>query len=398
MSRKTLAVKILIPILIIAVSAFVMIALFKSRSEPRKEERNHPGVLVDVMIALRTDIPAMVQASGTAAASEEVSVIPQVSGRVVTIAPILKAGGFFSNGDLLFAIEDTDYRLALERAQAVKAKAEYELATIESQAELARKEWEIISRNSQDPPNPLVLYEPQLRSARAAHSSALASVEQARLDLSRTEIRAPFNGRVKSEDIAPGQYVRAGTSVAVLAATDTAEIIVPLPLDDLQWITLPRSGKDQPGSPADIRLSIGGASYQWTGHIIRTTGEVEARSRMIQIVVEVRDPYGLSGRKDDGRPPLASGSFVDVTLKGIILKAVYTLPRSALRDNDTVWIMDKDSRLQIRKIVPLRREKDDILIREGLLDGDRIVLTNISGAADGLILKTMNNDQLSMIN
>lgn len=388
MSRKNMAVKILIPLFIIVVSVIVMMALLNTSSKPKKEERNHPGALVDVLIASKTDVPVMVHASGTAGASEEVSIIPQVSGRVVKISPALKAGGFFKKGDLLFAVEDTDYRLVLERAVAAKAKAEYELATIESQAGIAREEWEIINRDGQDPPNPLVLYEPQLRSARAALASALASVEQARLDLQRTELRAPFNGRVRSEGIAPGQYVRAGTSVAVLAGTDTAEILVPLPLDDTRWITIPRPGGKRSGSPADVRLSIGGESYQWSGQIIRTTGEVDARSRMIQIVVEVRDPYNLSGRTNSVRPSLSAGSFVDVTLKGITLKNAFRIPRSALRDNETVWIMDKDAKLEIRKIAPLRREKDDIIIREGLHDGNRIVLTNISGAADGLRLRT----------
>jgi multidrug resistance efflux pump len=102
------------------------------------------------------------------------------------------AGGFFRQGERLFSIEDTDYRLALERAEATRAKAEYELATIESQAEVARVEWERLYEDSGEEPNPLVLYEPQLKNARAALASAGSSVRQAEIDLERTRVRASF--------------------------------------------------------------------------------------------------------------------------------------------------------------------------------------------------------------
>ncbi|UCD35938.1 MAG: efflux RND transporter periplasmic adaptor subunit, partial [Nitrospiraceae bacterium] len=237
-------------------------------------------------------------------------------------------------------------------------------------------------------PNPLALYEPQLKNARAGLASAAARVEQARLDLERTTIKAPFDARVRSEDIEQGQYVRSGTVVAVLAGTETADISIPLSLDDLSWLAVPGPGQRRNGALAEVHIAIGGKSFQWEGRVVRSTGEVDPRSRMMQLIVEVKDPYGLN-RKGPASPSLAAGSFVDVRIRGKTLEDVFTLPRRALRDNSTIWIMDGDSELHIRTVKPLRIERDYVIIGEGLEDGDLVVMTRISGAADGMKLRRM---------
>ncbi|NIO19864.1 MAG: efflux RND transporter periplasmic adaptor subunit [Candidatus Aenigmarchaeota archaeon] len=298
-------------------------------------------------------------------------------------------GGFFQKNEILFEIEDSDYRLALEKAKAVKAKAEYDLATIESQARIARREWKKINNDSQTPPNPLVLYEPQLKNARAALISASAAIEQAELDLERTKIKAPFNCRVRSEDIDLGQYVRTGDRVAELAGTDTAEIHVPLSADDLRWLHIPLYGKTHNGSPAYISVHIGGKQYTWQGRVVRSTGEVDPKSRMMQLVVEIKDPYGIIEQKDPAHPVLASGTFVIVQIRGKTLKDVFVIPRIAFRDNSTVWLMNKENKLRIKNVIPVRIEKEKVIIGKSLDDGDMIVLTNISGAADGMKLRAM---------
>ncbi len=387
MSQKRTFVKVVIPIVVIIVGIIIMKTLITRRAEPRKEVKRDLGVLVELLKVKKENTEIVVRGTGTVEAAQEVTVTPQVSGRVTYISPRMVVGGFFQKDEILFEIEDTDYRLALERAMAARAKAEYELATIESRAHIARTEWERINKNKQTPPNPLVLFKPQLKNAKAALSSASATVEQARLDLERTKVKATFNSRVRSENIDLGQYVKTGTTVAVLAGTDTAEIGVPLPLDDLRWLNIPRLGEKSKGQPAFARLSIGGKLYEWQGHVVRSTGEVDPRSRMMQLVVGIKDPYGLKEKKDPGGPALAVGTFVDVRIKSKLLKNVFIIPRIALRDNSTVWIMDTEEKLQIRKIVSLRMEKNRVIVGEGLVDGDMIVLTNLSGAANGMKLR-----------
>jgi RND family efflux transporter MFP subunit len=393
MSQKTGFIKIVVPVLIIIAGIIIMKILISSRPTPEKEVKKDPGILVEVITAERENIAVMVKGTGTVEAAQEVSIIPQVSGRITYTASLLNVGGFFEKEEVLFEVEDTDYRLALERAMSSKAKAEFELATMESQARIARTEWVQINKNNGTPPNPLVLYEPQLKSARAELASASAQVEQAQIDLERTRIKAPFNARIRSENIDIGQFVTSGSSVAVLAGTDTAEIAVPLPLDDLRWLTIPRHGERQNGADASVHMKIGNDVYTWQGQVVRSTGEVDSKSRMMQLVVEIKDPYGLKNKKADDRPALAAGTFVDVHIKGRMLENVFILERTAFRDNSTVWIMDKENKLLIKKVAPLRVQGEKVIISEGINDGELIVKTNISGAADGMKLRLMKDQK-----
>jgi len=366
-----------------------MKTMVSSRQAPAKEVKADLGILVKVLKAARQDVTVSINGTGTVEASREVSIIPQVSGQVVSAAPGLVVGGFFKKGDILFEIEDIDYKLAMEQAESSKAKAEYDLATMESQARIARTEWEQLNRNNETPPNPLVLYEPQLRNARAALSSASAMLEQAKINLDRTKVKAPFNARIRSENIDHGQYVKSGNSVAVLSGTDKAEIAVPLSVDELRWLEIPGYGERQNGADASAYIDIGNESYKWDGHVVRSSGEVDTKTRMMQVIVEIKDPYGLNENRRSGYFALASGSFVDVNIKGKKLRGVFIIPRSAFRDNSTVWIMDKENKLNIITVDALKIERDRVIIGDGLNDGDMMILTNISGAAEGMKLRSI---------
>jgi RND family efflux transporter MFP subunit len=381
--------KVIIPVIIIIAGFAVMKVLYLTRSEPKREVKADPGLLVKTFEAVIQDKTINVKGTGTVSSSQEVSVIPQVSGRVTHVSPDLAVGGHFKKDTVLFEIEDIDYVLALEQANAARANAEFELAKMESSASIARTEWEHLKLENGEEPNPLVLYVPQLANARAALSSSIAAVEQAKLALDRTKIKAPFNARVKSENIDIGQYVKSGSSVVVLTGTDTVEINVPMPDKDLQWLNIPIQGKKLNGPAATVSINVGGQSYKWNGHILRTTGEVDPKSRMMNVVVEVRDPYGLKDQDNSGRPALVIGAFVDVTIQGKKLKNIFDIPRTAFRDNSSVWIMDDQGMLQIREVMAARIERDKVIISEGIIDGEMIVLTNISGAADGMKLRRM---------
>lgn len=387
MSTKAKLIKIGVPAALIVIGFIIMKALVSSHPTAVKEVKKDPGILVEVMEAEKKEVSITVKGTGTVRAAREISVIPQVSGEVIYTAPGLDAGGFFEKGVVLFKIEDTDYRLALEQAGSLKANAEYELAKIESQAEIAHNEWDVINKENEPPPNPLVLYVPQLKSAKAALASASAKVDQAMLNLARTEIKTSFSTRIKSENIEIGQYVKSGSSVAVLAGTDIAEIAVPLTTEQLRWLNVPRHGGRLNGDDATASLNIGGTIYKWDGHVVRSTGEVDQQSRMMQVIVEIKDPYGLK-EKVGTRPALAAGSFVGVVIKGKYLKDVFVIPRTAFRDNSTVWTMDKDNMLKIKEVKTLRLERDRVIISKGIDDGDMIVLTNLSGAANGMKLRT----------
>lgn len=375
--------KIALPVLILGGGILTMVLMIKGRPAPVKQEPPFRGVLVETVAVQRADYPLQIQATGTVQARRESEIVPQVSGLVTKVGSNLVAGGFVHQGELLFAIEQVDFQLALDKARAGLTKAELDLQTLQAQAQVARDEWQQLHPGEQ--PSPLVVYQPQLNSAEAAVASARAGLQQAQLDLQRTRVSAPFNGYLRSETVDIGQYLRSGTKVATLVGTDTVEIIVPLPLKELQWLDVPRrSGRH--GSPAAVRLSaVDGEA--WQGWIDRSLGEVDAQGRMARVAVLVADPYGLR-QNDHRRLPLAVGSFVDVTLQGKTLPQVVELPRRALRGNDTVWVMDADRKLRIVPVQVVRRERDLVLVDEGLAGTEQVIVSPISGAADGLLLRT----------
>jgi multidrug efflux pump subunit AcrA (membrane-fusion protein) len=173
----------------------------------------------------------------------------------------------------------------------------------------------------------------------------------------------------------------------VIVGTDQAEVVVPLPLDELAWLQVPRNGNTQKGSLAQVELKSGDQVYRWQGVITRALGEIDPRNRMARVVVTVDDPHstGISGRSLLNE--LLPGMFVEVRLQGKELIDVIAVPRGALHDNDTVWIADQENQLHIRTVEILRRERDEILVRSGLQAGERIVLTGVSGAAEGMLLR-----------
>lgn len=387
MSKRDLLLKIFLPLLILGVAVIITLLMITARTMPEPHETEFAGPLVEVMTVSRKARDIVVSATGTVHPSREVAVTPQVSGEIVELSPQMVVGGFIGKGDLLFVIEDTDYRLALESARANQAKTELELAKIAGQAEIARLEWRRLADSEQQKPNPLVVYEPQLNSAQAQQAAAAAAVAQAELNLERTRLRAPFNAYVRSEKVELGQYVRSGNSVAVLAGTDEAEIVVPLPLEELNWIRLPASGSSQTGAPVEVRLELGGKVQTWQGQVDRLLGDVDPQNRMAKLVVSVADPFGLKPESaTDGRQ-LAPGTFVEVMITGKPLQDVVMVPRLAMHDHDTVWVVDAEQKLRIRPVTIVRRERENVLVAEGLKEGERIVLTNLSGAADGMLLR-----------
>ena len=388
MSVKTKLFKIGIPILILLVGFAMMRIMIASRAEPRKEKRGNPGALVEVLRAARGERQVMVHGTGTVQPRQEISLTPQVSGRVIKMDDRFIAGGFFRQGDVLFEIEDTDYRLAVDRARAALAKAEYELTAMQGQARIARQEWERLQLGAGEQPNPLVVYEPQLKNARAALLSAQATLQQAQLDLQRTVLRAPFNAVIRSESVDLGQYVRSGTAVAMLAGTDQAEIVVPLPLEELAWLQIPRSGQKGNVTEAAVQLGAGGETFAWRGKVVRQLGDVDPQGRMARLVVAVDDPYHLRQGTAE-RPVLSMGIFVQVLLHGKVLKDVTVIPANALRDGATVWTMN-DGHLKVRSVEVVRRTRDEVVIGEGLATGDRVVLTNLAGVTEGMKLRQVD--------
>ena len=379
--------------MILIVVALIMVVMIKSRKSPEKIPQVYRGALVEFIVAEKTSRQVTINSTGTVQPRQEVTISPQVNGNITAISPGFIAGGFFKKGALLFEVETIDYELALEQARAALAKREFELSSVESKARIAGQEWGRLKKDQEAPANSLVLYEPQLKDAKANLASARAALKQAELNLARTKVTAPFNCVVRSENVDKGQYVRSGNGVAVVSGTDTAEVIVPVDLNDLQWLQVPSPGRKKGSSPATINLNGGSKSYSWPGEIDRLLAEVDSQGRMARLVVSINDPYLLKKKDRQDQPAMAIGSFVDVIFEGKEMQNVFALPRQALRDNNTVWLMTPENQLIIKNIKTVRLERDEVFVSEGIETGDRIIQTNLTGAANGMKLRSVNTGE-----
>ena len=326
---------------------------------------------------------------GTVVPRTESELVPEVDGRVLHIAESLVSGGFFSAGDILLTIEPLDYEVALEQARAGLARSESDLAN----AEKTYTRQQDLGRQGATSDSQLDDAFNRVRIARATLRESMARLSRAERDLARTNIVAPYDGRVRQENVDVGQFVRRGSKIATIYATDFAEVRVPIHDEELAYIELPLTQSEvanQESIPVILRAKFAGEYHEWRGYVARTEGELDRTTRMVNVVVQVPDPYAA----DAESPPLAVGLFVEVEISGKIVENVVTLPRSALLKDDSVLIIDGERRLFYRSVDVLRRAGSKVLITGGVKKGELVCLTSLPSVVEGMDVRLAEESQL----
>ncbi len=357
--------------------------LLTGKPAPEPQELPPRAVpMVDVATVDPAPAALSVTTQGTVQPQREIDLVSRVAGQVESVAKDFAAGSFFREGSLLVAIEDVDYELMIARMESQVAAARQRVAEEEGRALQAQREWRDLG-NSQA--NALFLREPQLASAQASLRAAEAELAAALLDLERTRITAPFDGRISEKFVDAGQYVTPGARIARVYSTRSMEVRLPLTDRQVALIDLPlhyRAGGDSPEMPAvSLRATFGGRDWTWQGRIVRTDASVDESTRVVYAVAEVTEPFapGPSGE----RPPLVPGLFVHATIEGRSLPAVVGLPRSALRSDDTVMLVDAGQQLEPRAVSVLQSEGGRVWV-QGLKRGDRVVVREPAAIVAGM--------------
>ena len=367
-------IKVGLPIIILISAVVVAIGLGAMRKPPAKVVEQRLPLLVNTIELAPQDLTYRIASQGTVSPKLETTLMSEVNGRIIRVAENFVAGGFFKKGDLLVQVEPADYLTAVKAAEAALAGAKAQLEEERARARVAETEWRSFTEGKAPA---LGLRQPQLASALANVQSKEAELERAQRDLARTEIRAPYDGMVRSRMANLGQFISRGSQLGMILGTEVAE--VRLALTDTDFGFLPQQQAQVQQIPVILSATIAGQPLQWQANIVRTEGVLDERSRVIYAVAEIQDPYQREGTGI----PLQFGRFVQAQISGIAATQVTKVPRHLLRPGNQLLVVDAEQQLQFRQVQLSRADADFAYIGSGFEAADRLVVSPVTNPLAG---------------
>lgn len=389
-TRKAKWLIALICALILLVTILITLGVLKAMKKPETKKSLDNTMAVIATDAKLQDVQLMVNVQGEARPRTEIDLVPEVAGKIVYVSPNFIEGGIFKQGETLLQIDDSDYKVAVIRAQASVAQAEQALVREKAEGEIARQDWEELGSGD---PSALTLRKPQLQQAQASLSAAKAELQQANLQLTRTAVKAPFDGRVRNKASDLGQYVGPGARLGRIFSTDITEVRLALTDSDLSKLDLPIAYVANSVDVApSVKLSavIAGQTRVWNGKIMRTDSTYDTQTRAIYAIAEVFDPYN-SGAAEGGFP-LAPGLFVDAEIAGYQLEQVIVLPRDGLRPDDKVYVVDLEGNATVKDAIVIDTNSERAVLKSGINQGDLVILSPLEKSAISRTFKVLNAD------
>jgi len=379
--------KIVAPILVLVSSIFVVQVLVAAKPQPEKKEKETRLVSLYVDEVQSDSVTLSVGTQGVVKPKTSIDLISRVNGQIVKISDNFAEGAEFEPGATLVKIDDTDYKLAVVRAEARVAEAKVAVERELANAKVKQDQWNY--KNQSAEPTPFALNKPQVAEAKAKLRAAEADLAEARLNVERTEIQVPFQGRVTSRTIGVGQYITAGTVLGQVFSTDIAEVRLPLTDAQLTELNLPMGfmGTKENSPVVHFSARVGLKNHVWKGHIVRTNAAVDQQTRLIYAVAEIADPYGAGA---DNGVPMAVGMFVTADISGVNSQDAMVLPRLALRNADKVYVVNDESRLEIRTVEVLSTTTEKVYVSSGVEPGERVVTSTLTAAVDGTEVQALD--------
>jgi RND family efflux transporter MFP subunit len=371
---------------VILIAAGIAGARYLIHTKPKVNRR--PPVrmapLVKTMPLARDTYMINIPAMGLVVAAQEVVLKVPVGGEIIDLDPEFTPGGLLHEKKPILQIDPKDYQLALQQKQRSLSDAEYAYKLELGRQDVARREWDLLygENKSGEVESELALRKPHLEKAQADIEAAKAELELAKFDLARTRVTAPFNALVLNKYVDLGSQVSPQDKLADLVGTDAYRVQVSVPVEQLKWLKIP-TDNDEEGAEANIYYR---EDNRRRGKVIRMLADLSKEGRMARLLVEVKDPLDLQAGKTR-RPPLLIGEYVRVLIDGAPLTDVYRIPRFALRNDNQVWLADKDQKLAIRQVQTLWREEEHVYVRDGLQTDDLLIVSALAAPVDGMDLR-----------
>lgn len=390
-TRREALLKALLPLVILAVvGAGAALLLFN----PPEADRAAPPdtrLMVEVLPLATRDFDIMLESYGTVAPRTRSFLTSEVSGQVQWIAAEFRDGGAFEEGDVLARIDARVYEANVRIAEATLMEANQRLVEERARALQAELDWKKLGEAGEAPD--LVLRRPQLLAAEARLGSAQASRAKALLDLERTEIKAPFDGRVLSKRVDVGQVVAPNQQLAEVYATDYVEIRLPLKNRDLKFIDLPRVTGSENGAQYQLKAVVSselGGDFSWQGRIVRTEAAIDEAARQLHVIAQIDAPFTQQG----DRPPLRIGQYVTARIQGRRLEGKLIVPTSAIYQQSYAYVVEGDV-LQRKQVSIGWQDDSQAFIEEGLEAGDFLVTTPLGQIASGTPVRIVDESPRS---
>ncbi|MEO8270028.1 MAG: HlyD family efflux transporter periplasmic adaptor subunit [Aureliella sp.] len=400
----------IIPLLLVAVGVGVMIGM--KRPVPGKKppvEDNRAALLGQMLAADVQTVRALTEVSetleipvsGTVVPFREIQLAAEVAGRITEKNPNTRSGNFVEQGDELYRIDPRDYELEVERvtrrldqeraslaeqqqdidnakrlvevAEQEMLLAEAEVARFErlggnfrSEAELdTAKRARLSSMNQRVTiQNQVRLLEARRTRLESAAKLAETELEQARLNLERTVVRAPVSGRVVTEQVEADSYVQRGTPLVTIEDTSSVEVAVNVRMDQLYWIldqqqlssdslvnAAQASHYQLPKSEVKVIYQLAGrelAQYEWEGVLARYDGagiDPQSRTVPIRVLVDKPNEYLINGQPAresgmSGPAGLVRGMFVEVVIQSKPATPLLLVPKLSVKPatgSNQIW-------------------------------------------------------------
>ena len=376
--------RVALPLAILAAGILGFALFMATRAKVERVEVEAIAPLVRAIVVSPQKLQLKVIAYGTVEPPIQSELRAQIDGEIVWVSPNLSEGGFFEPNEPLIRIDPTDYANDVEAAHAMRDRAKSALSHAKRENERQQR---LLSQSAASPSRADEARD-AYRSADAALREARVRVARAEHDLARTEMTAPYAGRTRSKNVDIGQFARRGDELAQIYGIESAEVPLPVPDRELAFLDLLHPYRDESrdelhdGPVVRIRAEFAGVQNEWTGRLVRTAAEIDARSRTITVVARVDDPYGRSPAGPS--LPLPVGLFVEAEIEGREIENAVVLPRTALHDDNQVYVIDDQGRLHFRSVEVLRNRPGEFVVGGGLSEGELVAIMPLRGAVDGM--------------
>lgn len=386
MTAKQIILNVALPVVVLIGAVMVVRHLSATRPEQQTMKPPDMGQFVTVEAARLHREPTHIKTVGRVKAAREVTLSPEVSGRIVEVHPDLVVGGLMKAGELAFKIDDRPYKMVVAQQQANVAKARVDLQLEGGRKVVAEREWGLLEKEiaATADGKSLALREPQKRLAEVSVAAAGSALDRARLDVERTTVTTPFNAIVRAESVELGLLATPQAPLVSLVGTDHFWVEVLVPMAELGRIAVPGINGVVEGQGSLAKVALQGNAAARAGRVKKLLTELDALGAQARLIIEVEDPLGLTG--DARGLPLFLNAFADVEIEGTALESVVAVPRKAVRDGDQVWVL-VDGKLDIRDIEIVWRERDLVLVKSGVTEKDAIITSRLSAPVHGMALK-----------